>query len=165
MRKFDAILQPGQKHSYSSLDGSLVPNASNRRWGWMHLTGWRFGATNCAVAASAVFLINLIITIVCSTFGGDRKGTLYSGNCEKVRRINYGLHVLINVLSTVLLSSSNYCMQCLSAPTRKDVDVAHARGKWLDIGVLSIRNLRCISRKRVILWALLGLSSLPLHLL
>lgn len=164
MRKFDAILQPGQNNSYWSLDDSPAPKASKRRWEWMYLTGWRFGATNCAVAASAVFLINLIITIVCSTFG-DRKGTLYSGSCEIVGRINYGLHILINVLSTVLLSSSNYSMQCLSAPTRKDIDIAHARGKWLDIGVLSIRNLRCISRKRIILWALLGLSSLPLHLL
>lgn len=55
-------------------------------------------------------------------------------------------------------------MQCLSAPTRKEIDRAHARGVWLDIGIPSVRNLRYISKRRVLIWALLGLSSLPLHL-
>jgi hypothetical protein len=73
--------------------------------------------------------------------------------------------LLINALSTILLSASNYTMQCLSAPTRSEVDDAHSTGKWLDIGVPSVRNLGRIARKRVILWWLLGASSLPLHLL
>lgn len=79
--------------------------------------------------------------------------------------MNSYLHFAINLLSTILLSSSNYCMQCLSAPTRKEVNTAHAKGVWLDIGIPSMRNLRYIDRRRVILWGLLGLSSLPLHLL
>lgn len=36
---------------------------------------------------------------------------------------------------------------------------------WLDIGVPSLRNLRRISTRRVVLWWLLALSSIPLHLL
>lgn len=79
--------------------------------------------------------------------------------------MNTGIHLAINALSTILLSSSNYCMQCLSAPTRKELDNAHSKGKWLDIGVMSTRNLRGIATKRVVLWWLLGISSLPLHLL
>lgn len=108
------------------------------------------------------FFVNLVLTIVFSPYRGD--GALYTGDCEKIRQTNTALHILINILSTILLSSSNYCMHCLSAPTRKEVDAAQASGKWLDIGILSYRNLRCISRKRVALWALLGLSSIPLHL-
>ncbi|KAL9626699.1 MAG: hypothetical protein Q9164_007815 [Protoblastenia rupestris] len=65
----------------------------------------------------------------------------------------------------MLLSSSNYCMQILSAPTRKEIDNAHARRKWLDIGVPSVRNLKNVARKKVVMWWLLGLSSLPLHLM
>ena len=55
-------------------------------------------------------------------------------------------------------------MQCLSAPTRKEVDEAHAKGKWLDIGVPSVRNLTNIAKPRVGMWLGLALTSLPLHL-
>lgn len=75
------------------------------------------------------------------------------------------LHLAINVLSTVLLGASNYCMQCLSSPTRGDVDKAHSKGVWLDIGVPSVRNLRRISGRRFALWCLLAVSSIPLHFL
>lgn len=35
----------------------------------------------------------------------------------------------------------------------------------MDIGILSVRNLRGVSWKRSILWFLLTMSSIPLHLL
>lgn len=75
------------------------------------------------------------------------------------------LHLMVNILSTALLAASNYCMHCLSAPTRQDIDEAHSKRRWLDIGVPSIRNLRSISKARVFLWSLLAISSIPLHLL
>lgn len=75
------------------------------------------------------------------------------------------LHLAINVLGTILLGASNYCMQCLSFPTRDEVNKAHSRGAWLDIGVPSVRNLRQISSKRLALWWLLAVSSIPLHFL
>ncbi|KAF3005003.1 hypothetical protein E8E13_008650 [Curvularia kusanoi] len=85
-------------------------------------------------------------------------------DCDEARQMNTGLHLLINALSTILLGSSNYCMQCLSAPTRKEVDRAHAQRRSLDIGVLSVSNLLRINRKRAVMWAILGLTSIPLHL-
>jgi hypothetical protein len=132
-----------------------------KRW----LSGWRFGTINCAVSASIVFIINLVVTIWGSRHNKAGGNVLYEGDCNRVDRLNTELHLLINLLSTVLLSASNYSMQCLSAPTRKDIDKAHGARIWLDIGVPSIHNLRRISKKRALLWALLGLSSLPLHLL
>ncbi|CAI6331455.1 unnamed protein product [Periconia digitata] len=162
MLGFDAILQPGQdaKPTYMILPpNDPSPQPSRRKY----LQGWRFGAINCGIAASVVFLVNLVATIVCTRHSRDEP--LYKGDCERARQINTALHIFINILSTVLLSSSNYCMQCLSAPTRKDVDAAHALNKWLDIGIMSYRNLRFISKKRVALWALLALSSVPLHLM
>jgi glutaredoxin-related protein len=68
-------------------------------------------------------------------------------------------------LSTILLGASNYCMQCMSAPTRAEAEQAHAKFRWVDIGTPSIRNLGKIRGLRVVLWLLLGISSLPLHLL
>lgn len=95
----------------------------------------------------------------------EGNGDLYVGDCQVVNRQNMGIHVLINALSSLLLSASNYTMQCVSAPTRKECDKAHAKGDWLDIGVPGVRNLARISRRRRVLWALLAVSSIPIHLL
>ncbi|KAE8306199.1 hypothetical protein BDV41DRAFT_583543 [Aspergillus transmontanensis] len=95
----------------------------------------------------------------------DGRGVLFTGDCDQARNINRGLHLLINILSTILLSASNYGMQCLSSPTRKDIDRAHPKNKWLDIGAPGMRNLSSIPRKKALLWTCLVLSSLPLHLI
>ncbi|KAH7093703.1 hypothetical protein FB567DRAFT_178552 [Paraphoma chrysanthemicola] len=124
--------------------------------------GWRFGALQFGVWATIVFLINFIVTIWGSTARSN--GVLLEGDCGRVKRLNTGLHVLINILSTILLSGSNYCMQCLSGPTRSEVDQAHAQGIWLDIGIPSIRNVKHLGRQRIVLWMLLAITSLPLHL-
>jgi hypothetical protein len=89
---------------------------------------------------------------------------VFAGNCQQAETINTWIHLVINALSTTLLSSSNYCMQILSAPTRKEIDSAHAKQRWLDFGVPSIRNLKAVSNRKVVAWWLLGLSSVPLHL-
>jgi hypothetical protein len=56
-------------------------------------------------------------------------------------------------------------MQVISSPTRQEVDSAHRRSKWLDIGIPSLRNLFWIKKIQVFLWAILAVSSIPLHLL
>ena len=56
-------------------------------------------------------------------------------------------------------------MQILSSPTRKEVDRAHSKKQWLDIGIPSTRNLRAISGKRILMWIALAFSSIPLHLM
>jgi len=68
-------------------------------------------------------------------------------------------------MSTLLLGASNFAMQVLAAPTREEVDRAHSKGKWLDIGVPSLHNVRYISKTRRNIYLLLCLSSIPLHLL
>lgn len=140
-------------------------DSSSMRSYRQRLSGWRSGVLQFAICASVVFLINLVVTIWGSVSHKTNEGILEQGECKRVKNLNSGLHVLINVLSAVLLSGSNYCMQCMTAPTRDEVDRAHATQRWLDIGVPSFRNLRRIGRGRLILWLLLGLSSLPLHLL
>ncbi|CAG7971945.1 unnamed protein product [Penicillium salamii] len=73
--------------------------------------------------------------------------------------------VILNALSTVLLASSNFAMQCLNSPTRSEVELAHAKQRWLRTGAPSIRNLRFISKRKALLWLLLGASSFPLHMI
>ncbi|EMD01069.1 hypothetical protein BAUCODRAFT_144643 [Baudoinia panamericana UAMH 10762] len=49
--------------------------------------------------------------------------------------------------------------------TRAEVDAAHVKGKWLAIGVPSLRNILRMSKWKAAWWTLLVLSSFPLHLL
>jgi hypothetical protein len=92
-------------------------------------------------------------------------GIIYQGNCALVKRLNLWLHLLINFMGTAMLMASNYCMQIQGSPTRKDVDRAHARGHWVDIGVPSLRNLQWVGNWKRFSWMLLCLSSLPVHLM
>ena len=112
-------------------------------------------------------MINVILTLIAYTKYGlsGRLVTLQEGSCQRTKELSLWLHMAINVLSTLLLGASNYCMQCLTSPTRNEVDEAHAQGVWLDIGVPSVRNLTRIPRRRVMLWVVLAISGVPLHLL
>ncbi len=138
---------------------------------WYHhlrqLEGYHFGVLCCALVAAAVFIINLTVTIwaVSTSDVQNGLGTLYDGNCKRTSTLTFWAHLAINILSTLLLGASNYSMQCLSSPTRSEIDKAHDQGIWLDIGVPSVRNLRRLSKNRIILWWLLAISSIPLHLL
>lgn len=132
--------------------------------------GWRFGIWLNVVCATTVLVINLSIMIWALSTGattdGDDRRSLYEGDCAQVKAINTAGHVVINTLSTILLSASNYSMQCLVAPNRKEVDVAHKKQTWLNVGTHSLRNLKqtAMPPLRRWLWFLLAISSLPLHL-
>jgi hypothetical protein len=119
------------------------------------------------LSSTSVLMINAVFVCVLARkhgFGSNRGViSLYEGECAWTKRVNTGAHVCINILSTFLLGASNVCMQLLAAPTRDEVDAAHQRRVWLDIGIPSWKNLRNIKRSRVWVWALLGLSSIPLH--
>lgn len=131
------------------------------------LQGWRFGVTVSAWTALVVFLFNLILTIWAAVRFPvvDGIGTALDGACGQVNTWTTWLHVLINGLSSLLLSASNYTMQCLCSPTRKEIDRAHARGDWLDVGVPSVRNISRVNWRRTVLWGLLAASTVPIHLL
>ncbi|KAF9885062.1 hypothetical protein FE257_000793 [Aspergillus nanangensis] len=145
-------------------EGDVKPQSTwfGRRW----RVGWRTSLLFTSLATLVVLGFNLgflLWAVAHHTLHGDR-GVLYEGNCSKVRKMSTGLHLLINILGTILLGASNYAMQSLCAPTRKDIDRVHAKGLWLDIGVHSPQNLLHFPWKRRLLWLALTLSSLPLHL-
>ena len=121
----------------------------------------------CSIVAALVLLINTAATVYFKirwkTIGDI--GTIYRGDCSQSHRLSSRLHILINVLSTALLSASNLCMQLLAAPTRQEIDKAHENYIWLDIGVPSFRNLKHIGKRRGVAIVLLATSSIPLHFL
>ncbi|KAJ5355111.1 uncharacterized protein N7496_012323 [Penicillium cataractarum] len=124
-------------------------------------------ALGLQLGLTIVFLAINISTTVWATIRYDIKGdtgTVFQGSCTKANRLNSGFHLVINILSTAVLGASNFSMQILASPTRGEVDRAHSRKKWFNIGTPSLKNLGMISRMRVIVYAVLALSSATLHL-
>jgi len=115
--------------------------------------------------AVTVLMVNVATLVYAVSRSGNIRSnaTVYDGSCDTTKRISSGLHVLINILSTLLLGASNQVAQYIGSPTRAEVDAAHRKSSWMDIGIPSLRNLRSISSVRVILWVVLMCSSFPLH--
>ncbi|KAK0118615.1 hypothetical protein ONS96_011706 [Cadophora gregata f. sp. sojae] len=132
------FLRSGNYASHISYERAIDPSRKPVKY-----SGWRGGVFLGATSAGTVLLINLIFTIWAgaTSKSGMKLGTLYTGEC----------------------GASNYTMQCLSSPTRSEVDVAHAMGKYMDVGLPSFRNLH--GWKKKILFTLLVVSTLPLHFL
>ncbi|KAL7896164.1 hypothetical protein HDV63DRAFT_398161 [Trichoderma sp. SZMC 28014] len=119
------------------------------------------------IVAIMVFAANVAILIVSvRAFPPDalHVGTYKFGNCRDINRINSAIHVALNIASSAFLGAGNYCMQILVAPSRAEIDRAHEQKVSLDIGVLSIRNLSYVKRRRLCAWIILGIFSALLHL-
>lgn len=133
------------------------------------LSGWRKAATvNTAVLACAsLILLGLLMTSSIHAGGIVTTFTFYRGTCNggTASRVNQGLHLIINAFATCILASSNFFMQVLNAPSRDEVDAAHKRGRSLHIGVPSWRNAAWVARSKTWAWAVLVLTSIPIHLL
>ncbi|KAI0389437.1 hypothetical protein F5Y17DRAFT_448925 [Xylariaceae sp. FL0594] len=128
--------------------------------------GWRLTGLLLSVLSVLLTIDLSIILAVYSKLSGFRSSSiLFEGSCEKSSSISLSIHLAINVVSAALLASSNFFMQVISAPTREDVDVAHRRGVFTDLGVPSYRNLWYIPKLNVVFWVVLGASSAPVHLL
>lgn len=133
-----------------------------------HYHGWQWGVMAGMCSCIVVLVINVALVIVGfmdRSKLGDCIATLLAGSAYEVQRTSTILHVAINILSTLLLSASNYTMQVLSSPTQAECIRAHERDSWLDVGIPSLRNVRYISPHRRLLWFALALSPVPLHLL
>ena len=120
-----------------------------------------------AAVTGLVLLINIsfaVVTIIKFTVN-DGVGIIYSGDCGLVKRWDTTLHLMINLLGTALLAASSFTMQCLSSPTRSELNDAHSKRVSLEIGIASFKNLFYMRVWKGVLWALLCFSTLPLHLL
>ena len=105
-------------------DSRLVPSSGIRDKG--QLEGWRYGVF-LSIIAITICLVAELIMLVCSMAlnrpEGDKDGIgiLFVGDCAKGEPIYTLLAIPLNIIATVLVVTSNCVMQCLSAPSRKDV--------------------------------------------
>ncbi|KAG4441757.1 hypothetical protein IFR05_002748 [Cadophora sp. M221] len=117
------------------------------------------------LSTTITLVLNGIFAIIVLSYPGDRTSKLLlEGSCASTDRFNAVIHIAINILGMVILASSSYCMQILTAPTRADIDKAHSQFIRLDIGVSSVRNLRHLPWVRAFLWCCIVLTSIPIHL-
>ncbi len=149
----------GRPHSPGDGDeehmlGGCIEKRPIRGSGWRKLVdGWRGGILLNVLLG---FII-LVAGFVCLIYAAGKVSlsasgsVIFSGSCATAESIGMGLHALINVFVVVLLAGGNYVFQVLCSPTRREVDVAHAKKKWLDIGIPSLRNLARTSRSRAVL--------------
>lgn len=141
-----------------------------RLWySFSRLSGWRRSACVNTILVFTVFLVLLSshIYLWVKSRRLDGYHIIHSGSCagNGVGRANTLIHLVINILSTLVLASTNFFMQVLNAPSRAELDNAHTRGSWLDIGVPSPRNTFRVTPFKTIMWLLFFLSSVPIHLI
>lgn len=126
--------------------------------------GWRGGMVGFCILGAIVLLTNVSALIWAARHLDDAPyATMITRSCKSVSNMSFWIALAINFFSTALLAGSNYCMQCLSSPTRDEVDDAHAQSYHLNIGILSWRNVKIFRKRRIFLLCVLLLSSVPLH--
>ncbi|KAI0813306.1 hypothetical protein GGR55DRAFT_687610 [Xylaria sp. FL0064] len=147
--------------------GGGTGNGSERSDLRRHFTGWRGGVVYNTVLAFLILVVGIISLILVVTRTKEFSGQLaiFSGNCSTARRINIGIHVVINVFTVVLLAGANYVFQVLTSPTRREITQAHDRKQWLDIGVCSLRNFFHVSGFRAALAAVALLVAIALQVI
>ncbi|OTA91025.1 hypothetical protein M434DRAFT_33071 [Hypoxylon sp. CO27-5] len=123
-------------------------------------TGWKQAARiNCIVLIlMSATLMGSLIAAVSQVGSIQRALFFYAGDCDNgnVTQVNIALHLLINVVSTLVV---------INSPSRDEVNIAHLKGSWLGIGVPSARNVFHVSKFKTLCWIVLLASSIPIHLL
>ncbi|KAK8094977.1 hypothetical protein PG997_001662 [Apiospora hydei] len=129
-------------------------------------TGWRRTGVWFVLAASVagiVLLCCFVVGIAWPESSLQRGTVIFRGSCDYSRRLNVGLHLLINLVASIVLASSNYFMQILNAPSRHEIERAHRTLSSMEIGIPSLKNLSFLSNFKRCFWAMLLISSLPIH--
>ena len=168
MREMALIAELGNTNTeISSPDDKSSQSISQSRdcWSTFRKPNPRTAILACLGIIGFVLLLN-IATVAWALHHvglGDGLVAIYQGSCKKMKNTNRWVHLCINLFASLLLRASNYVMQWLSAPTRKDVDNAHQKHVWLEVGVNSVRNLLHISLSRKVLYLVLLAFSLPIH--
>ncbi|KAK9785704.1 hypothetical protein SCARD494_11704 [Seiridium cardinale] len=133
------------------------------------VSGWKRAAhvNSIVLGAITLTLLACLITSAEQTAGLSKAHMFYTGTCDggSAAQVNVALHLLLNVVSTAIFASSNFFMQVLNSPSRKEVDEIHSKGPWMGIGVPSVRNTFGVSKFKTSCWILLLVPSIPLHLL
>ncbi|KAI6352151.1 hypothetical protein MCOR25_009535 [Pyricularia grisea] len=130
--------------------------------------GWRrTGIYNLLLACTCALVLSILLFFSVSWQEQHSiLGTspIYRGRCKHTSRLSIIFHLLLNIISTGILASSDFFMQVVTSPSRPEINAAHEYLRSVDIGFQSLRNVQWLSGTKKICWLLLLLSSVPIHL-
>ena len=138
------------------------------------VTGWRAGTRLCCFAVVLCIAIEFVLLIWAVVPNGHNStdGLVWEGRCDVVRKLELWLLLPLNIAATVLIGTSNYVMQVMSAPDREEIDQAHRYATPLAVGGIRFKmskyeDPRAYKRGKLrrTVWWVLVISSLPIHLL
>ncbi len=106
----DHELMPLNNPQSASRDKNKPRLKQGRLHRWF--SGARLTLALASAASILVFAFNLgfLLWVVARDRLEEDRGLLYEGDCDSVRHLSTGLHLLINILGTTLLGASNYGM-------------------------------------------------------
>lgn len=75
-------------------------------------SGWQSTLYLGSIASLMVLLFNTCFAVWAATkhTGSGSTGVIFAGQCQKARNINTALHLVINILATLVLAASSYGM-------------------------------------------------------
>lgn len=91
------------KRAYHAIAGNFKCKSWSPAWS----QGWHLTAI-MALAATTIMNVTLLIWYYVSTPTLDGVKVLFHGSCKKAARLDTWLHLLINIVSTILLAGSNF---------------------------------------------------------
>jgi len=156
-----AILRSGPAYEHPQLQTTADQAEPGKK-----KQGWRLGTLVSCYAVAVCLLLELGLLTYALLVNRPRNGLgiLYEGHCEKVKRLSILLLLPLNIIGTVLISTSNYVMQAVSAPTREEVDQSHAKGGFRNIGMPTSYDMVFARPYKSTLWWILALTTVPIHL-
>lgn len=152
----------GGKYTEVAIDEHVVAPYRKQTFKQKYFGGVKRTLRAFAAVGCVVLVVNLSWLGYARSHYGivDGFGVIRQGVCSEVKNLSTWYHLLINILSTLLLTGSNAFMAVYSCPSRQEVDRAHQRGRVLNVGGLSFGNLRGISKRKGIVVVLLAMSSI-----
>jgi hypothetical protein len=84
---------------------------------------------------------------------------VFSGSCLQASRVVTYAQIATNAFAILLFAVGTHATQLLLSPTRTEVEYAHARDRWLHIGVGGLRNMKWVHKRRLMKAVVLLMTS------
>ncbi|KAI4733855.1 hypothetical protein E4T50_15589 [Aureobasidium sp. EXF-12298] len=128
---------------------------------------WRIVVIINTILVSLVLIVYVSFLIWIYTNLEVRAGVaeLFKGSCLETSKVTTYARLATCAFAVLLFAVGTHAVQLLLSPTRAEVENAHARDRWLHIGVGGLRNMKWIHKRRLIRAVVLLTTSVLLPLL
>jgi hypothetical protein len=113
---------------------------------------WRIVVIINTILASLILIVyvSFLIWIYTHLEVGAGVAEVFSGSCLEASRVATYARLTTCAFAVLLFAVGTHAFQLLLSPTRAEVESAHARDRWLHIGVGGLRNMKWIHKRRLV---------------